>query len=353
MAPTTNPGDAPRERPPTDEPAGQSRPPTVSVQVPGFSVSGGVGTSEWVVKLGSVLGVLLVAVALTVVIVGPRNRWWGIRPEWGPFSGYLAAALTLAAVVVALRSNRRAIKLSTQALAVSRESAKLSERAIEDAEARARLDRVYAHRRETVKAVRDMWSEVRFYRSEVIQFVPTRLNAQNEGARTSPTETATEILQQARTRIVEAAGDVRSATNYAAILADEGAILDHVVTVRADVDALLSLVEEHISFGAQATGTLHQWASRVRTVAVQLGELDDGHVSLLRRELPLHDQAQQQMRERRERDARREANNRAYADSGHDVTKANTLYPGFLAEERAKRNLTGPPPGDSDESVAS
>lgn len=184
-------------------------------------------------KAWSALFIAAVSITLITILVVPwaiDHRWWGARVEWGPASGYVAAFLTLLAIIVALLGNKRSQKMSREALSQSRASYALSERALEESQAKAVSDRVYSHRRENVKAVADMWFALDTFDSAVDSYRTARIEAQQHSANgPTPTQTAAEGgLSALRTVLVDASAKADAALMYARIITDSGPVLEHV-----------------------------------------------------------------------------------------------------------------------------
>ena len=81
-----------------------------------------------------------------------------VRGGWnaqvaGPLSAWVAASATLIAVVVALTSSRKSLRVAQQ-------SALTAERSVETADARAIREREFNHRRDNTKAIAEMWAQI-------------------------------------------------------------------------------------------------------------------------------------------------------------------------------------------------
>ncbi|ALU73765.1 hypothetical protein H351_32385 (plasmid) [Rhodococcus erythropolis R138] len=81
-----------------------------------------------------------------------------VRDGWntevfGPISAWVAASATLLAVVVALTSSRKSLRIAQQSVLTA-------DRSVETAETRAIREREFNHRRDNTKAIVDMWAQI-------------------------------------------------------------------------------------------------------------------------------------------------------------------------------------------------
>lgn len=103
-------------------------------------------------RLGAVTA-LVIAGFVGGIFGGITVRGGWNTQVFGPLSAWVAASVTLIAVVVALTSSRKSIGIAQQ-------SAVIAERSVETAETRAIREREFNHRRDNTKAIADMWAQI-------------------------------------------------------------------------------------------------------------------------------------------------------------------------------------------------
>lgn len=144
---------------------------------------------------------LLGAFALFLLVMARTG--WGAS-QIGALSSWIAAGTTVAAVVVALRGSLKA----EQAAAA----------AISTADNRAEEERKYGHRRESTRAVAELWAALAAVDDPLARFIATRPGQQSlQNMR----DTGVVREEDARTRVLSAVSIVESRLFYANAIASE------------------------------------------------------------------------------------------------------------------------------------
>ncbi|MCZ4556076.1 hypothetical protein O4215_10855 [Rhodococcus maanshanensis] len=185
--------------------------------------------------------VALFACSAGLFLAAMARTGWGAG-QIGSAASWFAAATTIAAVVVALRGGLRAERAALDA--------------IQTADERAEEERKYGHRRETTKAVAELWASIVAAAEPLDAFLAATATLPTVQEFMKPGKSAAD---EAKSRVLEALNNVEVRLFYLEAIAIEPNLIAELRTINHQTSSLYSKVSES---GPRQDGTEHAAAIR-------------------------------------------------------------------------------------------